>query len=87
MPAIIIDTLKTEDFGTFVITEVAYGRARKYGLRQLVNHDRWIPIGGVTKSLEGAYQRFIKLISGDPEVTEMHRQAQMDHDYRFRRAA
>ena len=86
MSAIVIDTLECDE-GTFVITEISYGRTRKYGLRQVMPGGRWAPIGGVLKSLEGAYSRYLGLVSGDATVLEMQRQAQIDHAFRFQRAA
>lgn len=86
MTAIIIDTLVC-DQGTFLITEISYGRTRKYGVRQVMPGGRWMPIGGVLKSLEGAYTRYLGLVSGDATVLEMWRTAQVDHAYRFHQAA
>lgn len=86
MAATVIDTL-TCDEGTFVFTEMSYGRTRKYGLRQVLPDGRWMPIGGVLKSLEGAYTRYLGLVSGDETVLSMWRQAQIDHAHRFQRAA
>lgn len=87
MTAAVIDTLVSEELGTFVITEMSYGRTRKYGLRQVLETGRWLPIGGTMKSLEGAYNRYLALLKGDPDMVEVHRRAQIDHDFRFRRAA
>lgn len=85
--ATIIDQIDDDHLGTFVLTEMTYGPERRYGLRQVMTDGKWMPIGGTTRSLEGAYQRLARLISGDPEIMALHKQAQIDHAFRFKAAA
>lgn len=87
MASIVIDTWQNPDGTTLSITEMSYGPARRYGVREMTPDGRWFPIGGTVRTLEAAYRRCVALADGDDEVIEMRRRGQVEHAYRYQRAA